>query len=118
MFVECISTVHTFVFLVSTVCGRCFSFEYSIKEYSRSSTRESKHFGLPGRLRLKHLKLQSSLSLARFLRVFSVDRMLPDKYNALHHVPHAINAINATEEVIWDLRSSINAQRSRPNILT
>jgi hypothetical protein len=40
------------------------------------------------------------------------------KYNALHYVPHAINVINATREVIWDLRSSTNVQRSRPNILT
>jgi hypothetical protein len=33
-------------------------------------------------------------------------------------VPRAINIINATQEVIWGLRSSTNVQRSRPNILT
>ena len=63
-------------------------------------------------------KLQLRSALTRFLRVLSVDRVLLGKYNALHHVPHAINVINATREVIWDLRSSTNVQRSRPNILT
>jgi hypothetical protein len=63
-------------------------------------------------------KLQLRSALTRFFRVFSVDRALPGDYHTLHHVPRAINVINATWEVTWDLRSSTNVQRSRPNILT
>jgi hypothetical protein len=41
-------------------------------------------------------KVQLRSALTRFFRVFSVDRALSGEYDALHHVPRAINVINAT----------------------